>query len=648
MSEEEEEESQAAKEEDLESRRKEALALPRKQRKKPRKASDFGRNRSKIDVETAKRVRRCLKAACINETPLKMFSRYDKDRSGDLDSRELTGLIRRKLKIPPSDLSNRDVFALIKLLDADKSGTLAIAELAAFVDDGIIDFKNHRSWGEELVEKNHDVVDEKKRIIRETFDRDALLRLRQRLRDEVPLETDVLEWLRSFDENGDGELSSQELGDFIRRLNISDVSEADLLAFVKALDMDGDESLSLEELADFLENGLSAFGVSPASLGKAFKLGPPKNVDNFTSQTVGYLLGTLRARLGAKTLRDLFHVSGVVGRDLFQKIMREKVPDLSILEALFVKEPAHIVDLREVSIFLKRGAYIFDFSKEFYKEIDPVIVDFVAKQTFSEIQRSDLEQKIQNVECRRLDFLKKERANRSPAPGPRVRPRPSETLFQWLDDIDKESLLYVVKGREALRHHEDCGQPLAVAATLVNVARSLSSSKNFRELDCAGDAFYRAHQLLSKVDHSDLLREATEAYVAAFDLTKDASYLEKAERSLKKFDDNPNRLFLAVNNKILRGKVAARRNDMRQCLEHFTRALHLIEKNTHDDSLRALATAECGLALDNMVDDAVLDPEDKLEVESAALHWLRVAAEINKGERLLELRRRIARSLFIR
>jgi len=62
-----------------------------------------------------------------------LFSRFDKDRSGQLEFDEVRVALRRTLRITPSAISDDDIVSLCAMLDADRSGTVGINELVEFV-----------------------------------------------------------------------------------------------------------------------------------------------------------------------------------------------------------------------------------------------------------------------------------------------------------------------------------------------------------------------------------------------------------------------------------------------------------------------------------------------------------------------------------
>lgn len=62
-----------------------------------------------------------------------VFSRFDKDGSGQLEDDEVRQALRRVLKIPPSVLSDEQIVLLCSTLDTDNSGAVSIQEIINFV-----------------------------------------------------------------------------------------------------------------------------------------------------------------------------------------------------------------------------------------------------------------------------------------------------------------------------------------------------------------------------------------------------------------------------------------------------------------------------------------------------------------------------------
>jgi len=118
----------------------------------------------KIDEAISKKVQSKLKAGMYGTTPTTFFRRYDKDKSGSLDIKEFKRLVRATLKVPPTQLTDRDLDSFIKALDDDGSGDLDIAELSDFVLRGSATFNDKHKGDEEDDEESIDVEAEEARI----------------------------------------------------------------------------------------------------------------------------------------------------------------------------------------------------------------------------------------------------------------------------------------------------------------------------------------------------------------------------------------------------------------------------------------------------------------------------------------------------
>ena len=86
-----------------------------------------------LDMKTQDKLRKALKAKCGSRPDERFFRKYDRDRSGELSVQEVEEMFRTGLKITKREASPADVRALVAAMDADGSGTLSLAELAAFV-----------------------------------------------------------------------------------------------------------------------------------------------------------------------------------------------------------------------------------------------------------------------------------------------------------------------------------------------------------------------------------------------------------------------------------------------------------------------------------------------------------------------------------
>lgn len=62
-----------------------------------------------------------------------LFSRYDKDRSGNLDKGEFRQILRVQLKIPTKKINDQEINTFFETIDEDVSGQLSIEELCTFL-----------------------------------------------------------------------------------------------------------------------------------------------------------------------------------------------------------------------------------------------------------------------------------------------------------------------------------------------------------------------------------------------------------------------------------------------------------------------------------------------------------------------------------
>ena len=95
-----------------------------------------------VEEEVARKVHARIRAAIYGQTAARVFARADKSRDGRIGAAELTGFLRKQLKIAERDLSDREVRALVTELDDDGSGELSIPELVDFLDRGSATFNS--------------------------------------------------------------------------------------------------------------------------------------------------------------------------------------------------------------------------------------------------------------------------------------------------------------------------------------------------------------------------------------------------------------------------------------------------------------------------------------------------------------------------
>jgi len=90
-----------------------------------------------LNAEALQRIRSKMKAAAYTGTGgpnlQETFDRLDSDHSGFLETQEVRAAVRRNLRIPDTLISDAEISTLCGMLDVDKSGSVSIDELVAFI-----------------------------------------------------------------------------------------------------------------------------------------------------------------------------------------------------------------------------------------------------------------------------------------------------------------------------------------------------------------------------------------------------------------------------------------------------------------------------------------------------------------------------------
>mmetsp|Transcript_72478 Transcript_72478/g.136894 ORF Transcript_72478/g.136894 Transcript_72478/m.136894 type:complete len:650 (+) Transcript_72478:99-2048(+) len=84
-----------------------------------------------------------------------VFTRFDRDGSGELDIEEVRRSFRRTCRIPPSLVSDADIAALCTSLDHDKSGSVSISEIVELLtsDEDVAMLEDRCRRAEDFLEK---------------------------------------------------------------------------------------------------------------------------------------------------------------------------------------------------------------------------------------------------------------------------------------------------------------------------------------------------------------------------------------------------------------------------------------------------------------------------------------------------------------
>lgn len=90
-----------------------------------------------LSAEVLDKVRSRIKAASyaghLGSEVKALFNRFDADGSGVLEPEEVRMALRTALRIPPSVISDEEIFKLCKLIDHDQSGHVSISEIIDFL-----------------------------------------------------------------------------------------------------------------------------------------------------------------------------------------------------------------------------------------------------------------------------------------------------------------------------------------------------------------------------------------------------------------------------------------------------------------------------------------------------------------------------------
>jgi Ca2+-binding EF-hand superfamily protein len=254
---------------------------------------------AKLNVKTLRKIQAAIRGASYTGTAGRqidvVFSRADRDGSGELDEDEVRRVLRRTFRIPPEIIADSEISALCETVDTDKSGMVAVKELVKFLnaDTDITKITAQRS-------KMQDMVDELERVHaglladlrnkREAYlidkacaniDAAAALEVdtRQQRNDEAdcpkrrkPLEPrlvekvrvklqqatrgrDIRRLLQNFDKDSSGQLEDHEVRTVLRNAcGVAEysVSDPEILSLCAMLDNDASGSVSISEIVDFI------------------------------------------------------------------------------------------------------------------------------------------------------------------------------------------------------------------------------------------------------------------------------------------------------------------------------------------------------------------------------------------------------------
>jgi len=141
----------------------------KKQEPKKEKAKQKPEQKT-LKEDLCRRLQSQLKSATMGISLQKFFRKFDKDRSGTLNTDELRRLIRIELRITPATMSDKDVETLVAALDDDGGGQLSVDELVDFIERGTATFW---SGPEEEVEQEPQISSPTQQAVGESAQTDS-------------------------------------------------------------------------------------------------------------------------------------------------------------------------------------------------------------------------------------------------------------------------------------------------------------------------------------------------------------------------------------------------------------------------------------------------------------------------------------------
>jgi len=257
--------------------------------------------RAKLKGPALDKLRSTVKGACYTGTGGRqldvIFSRADRDGSGELDEDEIRKVMRCTLKIPHTVIADCEVAALCESLDADESGAVNIKELVAFLNadldvDGLEEQKNKmQNVVEQLLEAQKSLEEDLKNKRKAWLvDRDCMQittasgleldshmsnkknaglkgpkrrkpleprmvdKVRERLQ-KAAQGREIGELLGQFDRDGSGQLEEIEVRRALRdslKIPKYAISDPEISSLCALLDADGSGSVSIQELIEFI------------------------------------------------------------------------------------------------------------------------------------------------------------------------------------------------------------------------------------------------------------------------------------------------------------------------------------------------------------------------------------------------------------
>jgi len=220
-----------------------------------------GRVRQCMTPEVQEKLRSKLKAAAYTghggQQLDVLFSRLDKDGTGELDENEVRSALRRVLKIPVNVVSEQEIGAFFFTLDANGSGTINVDELVEFVGtEPEVSKRTGRETPEESSRQKERSPPKPRKLPFKPLTADTIERLRSRIKSASYNGQGGRQLEALFERHSrDGVwLDDEEIRVVLRRnLKIPPkvISDQEINALCALLDNEG--SINIQDLVQFIE-----------------------------------------------------------------------------------------------------------------------------------------------------------------------------------------------------------------------------------------------------------------------------------------------------------------------------------------------------------------------------------------------------------
>lgn len=287
-----------------------------------------------LEPEVAERLRAKIKAAAYTGHSGRqldvIFSRFDKDGSGQLEVDEVRKALRRTLRIAPLVITDAEISKLCATLDTDHSGSVSIKELMDFVG---VEPEVSKRTGKSIAGISLNIAAPPKKEL----DPDVVEKLRSKIKAAAYTghsgrQLDVV--FGRFDHDGSGNLEVEEVKRALRRslrIPASMIADAEISSLCKMLDTDRSGTVSIGELVDFIGPEPETSKRTGKSLshepGQAPKIKPPP-----PPRLEPEMLEKVRSKIKAAAYTGVSNKSGRNFEALFSEFDRDDSGQLELEE----------------------------------------------------------------------------------------------------------------------------------------------------------------------------------------------------------------------------------------------------------------------------------------------------------------------------